>query len=588
MIPKILHIIWIGDDNLRPEQLIQTWTQHHPDWQVWIWGNDDLVGRQWRCQAQIRYWGTRDCGAVADIMRWEILLEHGGVCVAADSICLRPLDEALLDSAMFGCWASEVAEPGVVSAAYIGCEPGHALMARVVHDIQCSGDDQMPDASTSVGSARLTRSWQDLPEAALTVLPSQSFIPRHPLAPIQDLTQAPYACELWAGRLGLTKVLHSMDVGLLAGALGAPESPISAPRKADGINVVMLTVRTTDTMRDIVDTLVRTASRDARVRLTIADGSMDPGKAQWLTQLAARTGADMRLIFEPGIVERFKAALTDDKAWTLFVSDDDHITNNYLDEYLHQLDALEPGVVALAPALYVGKMSDRLLLNQVKPCSADAPAHRLQAWQAQHGVQGVLYYSLIRTPVVLEWSHYLSTKTHAPSYSDQLLTALIASRGKIAVVKGASVLVRDESGWETLAGGIESDKRFYPRSDMVLIHEGLWVADLVRMLDIGRHPELAAALKPRAAALLNNMFEMVSARATKVTSTADIDWQAVLRPALHCYGELVQAEKRDDIARAFQAIERWATETESRLLNAQPAPKGRSSVAQGDRMLTEV
>ena len=133
--------------------------------------------------------------------------------------------------------------------------------------------------------------------------------------------------------------------------------------------MVMLTVRTGRQMEDIVESLVRTASHHAHVRITIADGSMDAEKGNWLTQLAARSNADVRLIFEADIIERMKMAMNDEKEWTLYVSDDDPFTVNYLEEFVRQMDALSPQVVALAPSLYVGKFGERLLARQVKPVS---------------------------------------------------------------------------------------------------------------------------------------------------------------------------------------------------------------------------
>ena len=64
MIPKILHIIWVGDEQRQPRQLMDTWVKHHPEWNVRLWGNEDLVGRDWQCQAHIRHWAQRDCAAV--------------------------------------------------------------------------------------------------------------------------------------------------------------------------------------------------------------------------------------------------------------------------------------------------------------------------------------------------------------------------------------------------------------------------------------------------------------------------------------------------------------------------------------------
>ena len=582
MIPKILHIIWVGDEQRQPRQLIDTWVKHHPEWNVRLWGNEDLVGREWQCQAHIRHWAQRDCAAVADLMRWEILQEQGGVCVAADSVCLRPLDEALLDLNSFACWVSELVEPGLVSSAYVGCAPGNPLMARIIEDIRATPVDADLSISEAVGSARLTASWRAAAYAELTVLPSYTFIPRHPRAPIQRQGGQPYACELWASELGLLDELGSLDADQVAQCLSqsrdvaveeavAEGTPTAHPAPASGINIVMLTVRTGQTMRDILETLERSVARHPQVRLTVADGSLDPEKTAWLTQLAARSNADISLIFQQGIVERLQAALALDKGWTLFVSDDDAFTLDYLDAYLQELPSLSPDVAALAPSLYVGTVGGQVLTRQVKPCQQATPEARLAAWQAQDAVQGVLYYSLIRTPIVCEWFEYLAGKTHSPSYSDQLLTALVAARGKISVVPSGSVLVRDESNWATAEAAVASDLRFYPEPDFVLLHEAFWVADLVRMLGLSAYPELAVALKPRALTLLGNLFQMLGARMRQAPGKEALDWAALLASVKSLTLSLAHQQEAGRIVGAFQDIERWATATESKLFSAPSA-----------------
>ena len=101
-------------------------------------------------------------------------------------------------------------------------------------------------------------------------------------------------------------------------------------------------------MRAIVSSLVHTASRHPDVRITIADGSQDAEKARWLTALAETSGADVKLIFEPDVPARFRAGLSDDKAWTLLAADDDPVTTNYLASYIDKLPTLSPDVASLA------------------------------------------------------------------------------------------------------------------------------------------------------------------------------------------------------------------------------------------------
>ena len=116
MIPKIFHFIWVGDESKRPDNCIQTWRDHHPDWEFRIWGNAELDSLAWLNRDHMAAMAEREWNGVADLMRWEILYANGGVLFDADSTCLKPLDDALLDCPAFACWESEIARPGLIAA----------------------------------------------------------------------------------------------------------------------------------------------------------------------------------------------------------------------------------------------------------------------------------------------------------------------------------------------------------------------------------------------------------------------------------------------------------------------------------------
>ena len=86
MIPKVLHFIWVGDESKRPDNCIQSWVDRNPEWTVKLWGNADLVDTTWINARHMREMSTRELNGVADMMKWEILYNEGGVVVDADSI----------------------------------------------------------------------------------------------------------------------------------------------------------------------------------------------------------------------------------------------------------------------------------------------------------------------------------------------------------------------------------------------------------------------------------------------------------------------------------------------------------------------
>lgn len=125
MIPKKINIFWVGDENLRPDAFIQSWKDHHPDWEFRIWGNDDLYGRTWRHQNWIDGFLERKVYAgVVDVMRWELLAQHGGFFLDADLFCVRPLPDWMVALESVAVWDSQQPEGELIANGFVGAEAG--------------------------------------------------------------------------------------------------------------------------------------------------------------------------------------------------------------------------------------------------------------------------------------------------------------------------------------------------------------------------------------------------------------------------------------------------------------------------------
>lgn len=179
MIPRILHVIWVGDESRRPSHCIQTWVDHHPDWTVKLWGNAELAARTWINSDHIKAMAGREWNGVADMMRWEILFDEGGVLVDADSVCVKPLPAWILECEAFACWENELVRPGLVAAGYFGTVPRNPFLAQLIEGIRQKPTviDRM--AWETVGPLHLTETWRRQQYQNLTILPSHFFIPRH-------------------------------------------------------------------------------------------------------------------------------------------------------------------------------------------------------------------------------------------------------------------------------------------------------------------------------------------------------------------------------------------------------------------------
>lgn len=178
-IPRIIHVIWVGDESRRPDNCISTWKQHNPDWTVKIWGNAELGSRGWINAQHMRTMSKRELNGVADMMRWEILYEEGGFLVDADSVCTRPLDDWLLEQEAFACWENELVRPGLIAAGYVATVPENPFIGQIIQDIQALPTITHAMAWQTVGPQRITDAYFKYRYSNLTILPSQFFIPQH-------------------------------------------------------------------------------------------------------------------------------------------------------------------------------------------------------------------------------------------------------------------------------------------------------------------------------------------------------------------------------------------------------------------------
>lgn len=224
MIPKTFHFIWVGDETRRPDNCIETWRVAHPDWEVRLWGNAELAGRGWVNARHMDEMAPRELNGVADMMRWEILFEHGGLVFDADAVCVAPLDDALLDCEAFACWESEIARPGLIAAGYFGCLPGNRFVRQIIDDIAALPTVTHAMAWQTVGPQRLTDSYRAHGYTPLRIYPSHYFIPRHFTGVTYQGADKVYAHQLWGSTLGSYERLHEADVA----AVAAP-APAASP-----------------------------------------------------------------------------------------------------------------------------------------------------------------------------------------------------------------------------------------------------------------------------------------------------------------------------------------------------------------------
>lgn len=132
LIPKLIHVVWIGPLPFPYQDNLKTWEQYNPGWRLRFWTNDDLPEIfKWLHNKDvydlIPYWSGK-----VNVLRYELLYRFGGLYSDADSYCLRPLDLLLAGLECFGMTGNR----GRVCAATLGCVPGHPAFEKIAFGLR--------------------------------------------------------------------------------------------------------------------------------------------------------------------------------------------------------------------------------------------------------------------------------------------------------------------------------------------------------------------------------------------------------------------------------------------------------------------
>jgi mannosyltransferase OCH1-like enzyme len=203
-IPSIIHQIWVGS-HPKPEKLMQTWKDKHPDFKFFEWNNETVKKMKWRCQKQIdQMWAAERWNGVADLIRYEVLSEFGGFVAPADSICLNPIDD-LLPLGLFCCFENEKVRPGLLSP-HIGACPKDKLIEGMIEFLEKQDDVLYDEVWKVTGNALLTRAVASN-AYPIAILPSFTFIPEHYTGCKYEEDGTIYAKHFWGSTKQITDKL---------------------------------------------------------------------------------------------------------------------------------------------------------------------------------------------------------------------------------------------------------------------------------------------------------------------------------------------------------------------------------------------
>ncbi|WP_433610095.1 FkbM family methyltransferase [Dactylosporangium sp. CA-139114] len=124
LLPRVFHRIKLdGPLSEREREFGESWLRHHPGWELKLWTGAGLPPLTNQALFDAAPPGQRE-----DILRYELLLAHGGVFLGTDLECLRNI-EPLLGGVDVFC----AREDGFrLADGVLGAAPGHPLIAAVV------------------------------------------------------------------------------------------------------------------------------------------------------------------------------------------------------------------------------------------------------------------------------------------------------------------------------------------------------------------------------------------------------------------------------------------------------------------------
>lgn len=134
-IPRTIHQIWLGDQRRRPSHLIDTWRKKNPHHAHILWTEDNLPTLR-NEHHFAEYYRHRCFVGCADILRWEVLVQHGGVYLDADTFCLRELDEFVHDREFLFSYSSDgtVIDKRLATSP-LGCRKEHPFARHILERI---------------------------------------------------------------------------------------------------------------------------------------------------------------------------------------------------------------------------------------------------------------------------------------------------------------------------------------------------------------------------------------------------------------------------------------------------------------------
>ena len=213
-ISKIVQQIWIGTKP-SPSKFMNTWKEKNPDFEYIFWNESEFEKRGIKFETQDKIDSMEEINGKADIIRWELLWMYGGVFLDADSICIEPIDDILMNNEAFAGYENETVREGLVATGTMGFPPKHPLCREAIDWIRnnpVSFKETGQRAWYNVGPGLLTRLLMTNKYPNFKIFPSHYFLPFHYTGLKYEGHDKIYAYQEWGSTKQNYEIMNSIEL----------------------------------------------------------------------------------------------------------------------------------------------------------------------------------------------------------------------------------------------------------------------------------------------------------------------------------------------------------------------------------------